>query len=124
MCIRDSYHFATAAAVANLAAPVITCEPVIAEACYLLRRVNGAGEAILENVEAGIFQIPFRLSESAREVRRLIHKYRDHGIDLADACLIHLANQFGTGAILTLDRDFRVFRWGRNHAFDIIIPLA
>jgi len=120
----ETYHDAAVAAVAELAAPLITCEPVIAEACYLLRRVDGAGEAIVENVETGIFQIPFRLAESAREVRRLMHKDRDHAIDLADACLIHLANEFGAGQILTLDRDFRIFRWGRNQAFDLMIPLT
>jgi hypothetical protein len=42
----------------TLAAPLVTCEPAIAEACYLLRNLPGAAEAVLENVAAGIFQIP------------------------------------------------------------------
>jgi len=38
---------------------------VIAESCYLLRGLPGAVDAVLENVERGIFQIPFQLSRSA-----------------------------------------------------------
>jgi predicted nucleic acid-binding protein len=41
-----------------------------------------------------------------------IYKYRR--IDLADACLIRLADELGTGDILTLDQDFVSYRWGKN----------
>jgi predicted nucleic acid-binding protein len=106
----------------TLTAPLVTCEAVIAESCYLLRRVPGAAEAILENVASGIFQIPFALSRSASEVEQIIRKYQDRQVDLADACLIHLAGEFSTGEILTLDRDFEVYRWGRNKRFELLIP--
>ena len=43
--------------VAELAAPLITCEAVIAEACYLLRRIRGASAAVLANVDSGAFLI-------------------------------------------------------------------
>ena len=48
-------------------APLVTCEPVIAEACYLTRGLHGAPEAILRNVALGTFQIPIQLSQSAAE---------------------------------------------------------
>lgn len=101
-----------------------TCEAVIAESCYLLRRVKGAGEAVLENVAAGAFQIPLRLAGSAAEIQRILRKYRDREIDLADACLIHLAGEVGSGEILTLDRDFDVYRWGGNKVFRRLIELS
>jgi predicted nucleic acid-binding protein len=101
---------------------LVTVEPVIAESCYLVRNLSGAPEAILENVVRGIFQIPFRLSAAAAGVQRLLRKYRDQKIDLADACLIHLAGELGTGDIFTLDRDFKVYRWGRNRVFEWLIP--
>jgi len=44
-------------------------------------------------------------------------------VDLAGACLIHLAGEFSTGEILTLDRDFEVYRWGRNKRFELLVPL-
>jgi uncharacterized protein len=103
--------------------PLVTCEAVVVESCYLLRLLAGAPERILANVAAGIFQIPMQLSLAAESVQKIFAKYRDREIDLADACLIHLANELGTGDILTLDGDFHVYRWGRNQPFRMVIPL-
>jgi predicted nucleic acid-binding protein len=44
--------------------------------------------------------------------------------DLADACLIHIAGELGTGDILTVDRDFEEYRWGRHRAFRLLLPLT
>ncbi len=108
-------------AVENLAQPLATCEAVIAESCYLLREVAGAPEAILENVERGTFRVPFSIQRSAVFVRRLIRKYRDRPIDLADACLIRLAEELDSGEILTLDSDFTFYRWKKNKPFQLLI---
>lgn len=116
----EKLHKACAAAVQEIEAPLITCEAVIAESCYLLRNLAGASEAVVENVAAGIFQIPFQLSQEAAAVKQVLRKYRDRRIDLADACLIHLADEFGTGDILTLDGDFSIYRWGRNKTFRVL----
>ena len=82
---------------------------------------SGAPEAILDNVERRIFQIPFRLDESAEHLRKLMRKYRGSPMDLADACLVRLADALQTGLIVTLDRDFVVYRWGRQRTFDNLI---
>ena len=116
----ERLHDACAETVRELEAPLITCEAVIAESCYLLRKLAGAAEAVIDNVAAGIFQIPFQLSQEAAGVKQILRKYRDRQIDLADACLIRLADEFGTADILTLDRDFAVYRWGRNKAFRML----
>ena len=117
----ERYHAASVEALDRVAGPLVTCEAVIAESCYLLRRVRGAGEVVLANVASGAFQIPFRLSGSAAEIRRIFRKYGDREVDLADACLIHLAGEVGSGDILTLDRDFDVYRWGGNRVFRRLI---
>ena len=104
----------------TLEAPLITCEAVVAESCYLLRNLPGAAEAVIDNVIAGIFQIPFQLSSQAAAVKLILRKYRHRQIDLADACLIHLANEFATADVLTLDKDFHIYRWGKNTAFHLL----
>jgi predicted nucleic acid-binding protein len=116
----EGQHEACAESVRALEGPMITCEAVIAESCYLLRSLAGAAEAVIENVAAGIFQIPFHLPREAAGVQRILRKYRDRRIDLADACLIQLADEFGSGEILTLDRDFSIYRWGKNKAFRML----
>jgi predicted nucleic acid-binding protein len=117
----DSFHERCADAIAAMSAPLVTCEPVIAESCYLLRDVEGAAEAILHSVATREFLIPISLPEGALPVRRIMAKYRDRHIDLADAFLIHLANEFRTGDILTVDSDFQIYRWGRNNRFQALV---
>lgn len=120
----ENLHEACAETVRELRAPLITCEAVIAEGCYLLRNLSGAPEAVIENIAAGIFQIPFQLSRESAAVKHLLRKYRDRNIDLADACLIRLADEFGTADILTLDRDFAIYRWGKNKPFRMLPSLG
>jgi uncharacterized protein len=117
----EKHHSACAAALRELQAPLITCEAVLAESCYLLRNFPGAAEAIVENVAAGIFQIPFQLSREATGVKQILRKYRHRKIDLADACLIRLADEFESPDILTLDKDFNIYRWGKNKPFRILL---
>jgi len=116
-------HGDCAKAIDAIHAPFVTCEPVIAEACYLTRGLHGAPEAILQNVAIGTFQIPIQLSRSAAAVQLILRKYRDQKADLADACLIHLASELRSGEILTLDRDFAVYRWGANRPFRPVLSL-
>jgi predicted nucleic acid-binding protein len=116
----ERLHSVCAEAVQEIEGPLVTCEAVIAESCYLLRKLPGAPEAVIENVAGGIFQIPFQLSREAAGLKQILRKYRDRKIDLADACLIRIADEFGTADILTLDRDFAIYRWGRHKAFRML----
>ena len=56
-------------------------------------------------------------------MRTILRKYRDLAPDFADACLIQLANELNTGDILTLDRDFELYRWRRNRPFHLLVAL-
>lgn len=119
----ERHHRHCVKAVQGIRVPLVTCEAVLAESCYLLRDLRGAAAAVLDNVTAGIFQIPFQLSKDAAVVKPFLRKYQDRSIDLADACLIALAEEFQTGEILTLDADFHIYRWGKNKIFCNLIEL-
>ena len=114
-------HPACSEALSQIDAPLVTCEAVIAEACYILRNMGGAADAVLANVETGAFQVPFRIGTSAGPVRKLMAKYGKRKMDFADACLVHLANELDTGRILTLDDDFDVYRWKRSRPFQRLV---
>jgi predicted nucleic acid-binding protein len=120
---NERYHAACSEAMRGLERPLVTCEAVIAESCYLLRGLSGAAETILENVARGVFQVPFQISRSAAAVRSTLRKYREVAADFADACLIQFAEELDTGDIFTLDSDFRFYRWRRNRAFNLLVPL-
>jgi predicted nucleic acid-binding protein len=119
----ERHHQRCVEAVDDLTAPLVTCEPVIAEACYLLRSLPDAQQAILVNVERGVFQVPFRLDTETAAVRALLKKYRTQPMDLADACLVCLATRLDTGKILTLDSDYSFYRWGKNRPFENLVDI-
>lgn len=119
----ERYHVRCVEVVSDIVGPLATCGAVIAEACYLLRRTAGASEAVVRNVANGVFQTPVRLVDRAGAIEKLLRKYRDVAMDLADACLVDLADQIDTGRILTLDRDFEFYRWRSRRKFDLLVDL-
>ena len=101
--------------------PLVTCEPVITEACHML----GSAERILEAIERKLIVCPLRLTECSAEVKSLMAKYADQPMDLADACLVHLYSTYreGTARIATLDRnDFTVYRTRKGLRIDCLFP--
>ncbi len=119
----ERHHARCVTVIEGLERPLVTCEAVIAESCYLLRGLPGAAETVLENVERGVFQIAFQLSRSAIPVQSIMRKYRDLPVGFADACLIQLADELNTGDILTLDRDFESYRWRRTRPFRLLVAM-
>lgn len=120
---RERYHGKCAEIVAGLRRPLVTCEAVISESCYLLAATPGAPEYVLRNVAEGVFRIPFQMEPAAAQVLSILQKYRDTPASFADACLIQMAEVLDTGDILTLDSDFKHYRWRRNRSFRLLIPL-
>ncbi|MFQ6006833.1 MAG: type II toxin-antitoxin system VapC family toxin [Woeseia sp.] len=119
----ERHHPQCVEVVSDIPGPLITCEAVIAESCYLLQRMPGAPGAVIRNLANGVFQTPARLADRADAIEKLLRKYRNIPIDLADACLVDLADQADTGRILTLDRDFEIYRWRSRRKFELLVDL-
>ena len=81
-----------------------TCWPVIVEAAYMLRRRPEQRDDLLESVGNGYLPLLRLRSNDVAQVRAILTKYHDQDIDLADACLLHLADRENIGSVLTLDR--------------------
>jgi predicted nucleic acid-binding protein len=112
---RDRYHEWIKEVLGEVSPPLLSCEAVLSEACFLLRGTSGGAEAALKLVERGLIRLPFRLETDGAAVRRLLARYADVPISLADACLVRMSEQITDSTILTLDRDFEIFRrHGRN----------
>jgi len=120
---RERHHEQCAQVMSALTEPPITCEAVIVESLHLLRNIEGAAELILNDVQRGLYQLPYALALRAAEVARLLKKYADIPMDFADACLVDLATQTGMARILTLDSDFRIYRWGKNRPFELLLEI-
>ena len=104
--------------------PLITCEAVITEASYLLGRAFGSADALFEAIGRRAVSIQFTLSEELTSVRRLMKRYGNLPMSLADGCLVRMSELFSDSAIFTLDRDFSSYRrHGRQH-IPLIAPFA
>ena len=108
----------------ELDAPLLVCEPVLAEAMYLLARYPKAQVAILELIQNGAMRVAFRIDEHIGKLRKLLQKYRDTPMSLADACIVCMAEIHDRHAILTLDSDFLVYRKNGRASLPLIYPAA
>jgi predicted nucleic acid-binding protein len=98
--------------------PLLCPEAVLAEACFLMRKIDAAGPAeILSLGRKGVYALSMSLGEHLPNVEALLKKYSDRPISLADACLIRSAEIHHEARILTFDSDFRLYRWSRNKRF-------
>jgi uncharacterized protein len=117
----DANHERALRVFADTAPPFRCCEAVLAEACFLMRKVDAAGAAeVLALHRKGVFEIALSLSEESTAVETLLRKYADRPVSLADACLIRCAELFNEPRICSFDADFRVYRWARNRRFDLV----
>ncbi len=119
---REEHHEWSAEALRGVRGPLVTCEPVLTEAMFLLREHPAAHDRILEWVARGSLAIPFRLAEEAVAIRRLMAKYRDVPMSLADACVVRLTEMLEDHRVCTLDSDFRVYRRHGRERIPLIVP--
>ena len=66
--------------------------------------------------------IPFRLEDEVEPLRRLLARYRDLSVSLADACLVRLAELEPNPLVLTLDSDFAVYRIHGRKPVPALLP--
>ncbi len=109
---------------AQAAVPMLTCEAVLAEAAYLLQERGGlAPEKLLALFERKIVNIPFHLEEQAAPVARLLERYRDQQMQLADACLVRLSELNRNCRVFTLDKaEFQVYRRFERQVIPLVTP--
>ena len=102
-----------------LTEPLLTCEAVVAETCFLLARGGHDPAKALALVSRGLVRIAISLGDEIDAVKALFERYSNVPSSLADACLIRLSEQHERCRVMTLDNDFHVYRrHGRK-----VIPL-
>jgi uncharacterized protein len=124
LSIRDHHHAWAKAAFAGVTPPAVTCEAVLAEAWHLLRDTANGQIALLDLLAAGTLTVEFALLAELNAVRRLVARYRDRPMSLADACLVRLAELFDEARILTVDKDFSVYRKHGRQAIPLVSPFG
>ncbi len=91
--------------------------PVLTEVCALLaRRIhNEAALDFLLWVQRGAVRVDSPPAASLDAVAAIARRYDSLPLDLADASVAELAARLGITRVLTIDRDFEVYRDSRGH---------
>ncbi len=71
---RDHHHLWTTEMMETVEPPLIACEAVLSEACFLLRTRPGGQEAVMSLVERGLLTVPFRLEEEITPIKKLMSR--------------------------------------------------
>ena len=118
----ERYHRWVTDRISKLEMPLLVCEPVLVEASYLLRRNSRTPDFLFELVQNRALKVAFRIDEHVGALRKLLQKYRDTPISLADACIVLMAEIHGSHSVLTLDSDFFIYRTSNRAPLSLIYP--
>lgn len=102
--------------------PMLTTWPAFTEAMYLLGRAGGwrGQEALWKLIRRGDLLIATASPEATERTARLMERYSDRPMDLADATLVALAEERGLTRIFTLDDDFHIYRIAGRRQFEVV----
>ena len=119
---RDEFHDWAVAALKAQEGVLATCEAVLAETCHLIRDRLDAKKSLLAAVAAGHIGLPFSLGTEAGAVEKLMTRYKNIPMSLADACLVRMAEIHSKGLVLTLDQDFKIYRKTNRQVIPSVMP--
>ncbi len=118
----DQHHRWAAEVWNSLYDPLWTCEAVLSEAVFLLQSVKAPIDPLLELFERDLVKIDFAVSRQRSDLWRLLRKYADRPMSLADACLVRMAELQERCQIFTTDKDFLVYRRKGRGVIPLLAP--
>ena len=105
----------------NYEGALLTTWPVLTEVGHMLGHSVDRQLAFLQWVERGGVEVTMPGAGAVSLIRQLSEKHRDLPMDIADGSLIVLALESGVRDILTLDRDFDVYRLPDRSRFNNVL---
>jgi predicted nucleic acid-binding protein len=119
---RDRYHRWATEQWADVVLPILTCESVLSEACFLLQHLPRGPAAVLGLVTRGAVKVAYDVGTDVEALSRLMTRYEDVPMSLADACLVRIIERNPATTVLTVDRDFRIYRAQGRRVIPAIMP--
>ncbi len=119
---RDKYHKWATLQWAQIEPPLLTCEAVLSEACFLLGGLDGGQIAVFELLKRRILHTPFRMIEHINQIAWLLQKYSNVPMSLADACLVRMTEVYPESLVFTIDTDFSIYRKNKRQVIPILSP--
>jgi predicted nucleic acid-binding protein len=115
---RDQHHGWALDVAEDVTEPLLTCEAVLAEAAFHL----GDAGLVLEMISEELIQLDFVCNDHLAHLGALAKRYKDRKPDLADLCLIRMSELHPKHSVITVDKDFRVYRRNKREVIPLISP--
>lgn len=119
---NDQYHEWAVAQFATMIPPLLTCEAVLSESCFLFKDYKNGTSNVLNLLERKLLALSFRLEEEVIAIKLLVNKYKDIPMSFADGCLVRMAEQISDSVVFTLDTDFKIYRKNGQDIISTIMP--
>jgi uncharacterized protein len=115
----DAHHAWAVELAERVTEPLLTCEPVLAEASFHLRDAA----LVLAMATEGLVRLALDVEANLGPLYALAKRYEDREPDLADLCIIRMSELHPRHSVITVDRaDFRVYRRNKREAIPLICP--
>jgi uncharacterized protein len=121
-CRDDAFHGWAREQFAQINGPLLTCEAVVAETCFLLARGGHDPAKALALVARGVVRVGMVLNEEIVPVQSLFERYDNVPASLADACLVRMSELFERCRVFTLDADFHIYRRHGRKVIPLLCP--
>jgi predicted nucleic acid-binding protein len=118
----DQQHAWVKAQFARLRPPLLTCEAVLTESSFLIARGGGDASAAVLLVERGVLSVAQLFDTEAASITRLIRRYENVPMSLADASLVRLIELTSQATLFTLDSDFAIYRQKGRRLIPLLAP--
>jgi predicted nucleic acid-binding protein len=121
--VTDDLHHAWAVEqFKSLPAPFLTCEPVLTEVFYLVHRLKDGKKRFFGLLDSGLLTVELELLEERNALSKLVRKYDDAPMSLADACVVRMAEVSPGTSVFTVDGHFRIYRKHGRQVIPTVMP--
>ena len=106
----------------KLPAPFLTCDAVLTETFFLVRKLPHGTSKFFELLNSGLLDIDFSMVAEGAALVPLVQRYANVPMSLADACLVRLSKLHPRTVVFTLDRDFQIYRRDGRQPIPLLMP--
>jgi predicted nucleic acid-binding protein len=119
---EDAHHQWVIEQFRRLPAPFLTCEAVLTEAFFILRKLPQGPAKFFTLLNSGLLITDFSMIGEGTALENLVHQYANVPMSLTDACLVLLAKLHPQMVVFTLDHDFEIYRRDGRRPIPLLIP--
>lgn len=119
---EEKYHRWVKEQFQKLPAPFVTCDAVLTETFFLLRKLPHGTIRFFALLNSGLLTGDFSVIAEGPALEKLVRRYSNVPMSLTDACRVTLAKLNPHAFVFTLDRDFLIYRRDGRQAIPLVMP--